>query len=196
MNSLVNTQKTQCLDCESHNVRERVLEQQFQYGTGENSVMLKAMVPVLSCVDCGYESFDERGEQARHGAVCRYLGVHTPEELVHLRKRAGLSRAEGCSLTGFGIASWQRWESGVTPPNTSSDRLLYLLQFPENIQRLEERRRHAQASEKSQNNLSQDEISGIRSRDRFPRHSFKRFERFANPQRVTSQAQGWNLRKQ
>jgi DNA-binding transcriptional regulator YiaG len=192
MNDLGNRQ---CLDCESRNVKERLVEQLFQYGVGETSVLLKAIVPVVSCADCGYEFFDERGEQSRHAAVCRHLGVYTPEELINLRKRAGLSRAEGCALTGFGIASWQRWESGVTPPNTSSDRLLYLLQFPENVHRLRDRRLQAKATGDTHNDLSENAEVSVRSEERPPRHSFKRFVRFANSPRAAAQAHAWVLRK-
>ena len=190
MNRSVEIQKIQCLDCEGVHVTERLVEQQFQYGPTGSGVMLKAMVPVLSCQDCGYEFFDERGEQARHAAVCRHLGVHTPEDIASLRSKASLSRAEACALTGFGIASWQRWESGAMPPNTSSDRLLYLLNFPENVRRLQERRRNAQLEE-----TAPPSTSNVISIDRPLRCSSKRFERFPNPQRVMAQAQAWALRK-
>ena len=193
MNNLDNAQ---CLDCESHNVKEALVEQRFQYGTGDSAVMLKATVPVLSCVDCGYEFFDERGEQARHAAVCRHLGVHTPEELAALRRRAGLSRAEACALTGFGIASWQRWEAGVTPPNTSSDRLLHLLQFPENLARLRERRRQVEYLADDQSQFSEAIQTSNRIRERSARRCFKRFERFDKVERLFSQADSWVLRKQ
>jgi hypothetical protein len=172
MNDLGNRQ---CLDCESRNVKERLVEQQFQYGVGETSVLLKAIVPVVSCADCGYEFFDERGEQSRHAAVCRHLGVY---------------------LTGFGIASWQRWESGVTPPNTSSDRLLYLLQFPENVHRLRDRTLQAKATGDTHYDLSENAEVSVRSEERPPRHSFKRFVRFANSPRAAAQAQAWVLRKE
>ncbi len=96
-------------------------------------------MPVFTCEDCGYEYFDERGEAARQAAVCRRLGVQTPEEVRRTRECTGLSRAEFCELTGFGAASLQRWESGMVVPNASSDRLIFLLQFPDNVERLRKR---------------------------------------------------------
>jgi DNA-binding transcriptional regulator YiaG len=96
-------------------------------------------MPVYICEDCGYEFFDERGESARHDAVCRHIGVQTPDEIRKVREAAGLSRAEFCQISGFGIASLQRWETGEVIPNASSDRLIYLLQYGENLSRLRAR---------------------------------------------------------
>jgi len=96
-------------------------------------------MPVFTCQDCGYEFFDERGESAQHDAVCRHLGVQTPHEIRGVREAAGLSRTEFCELGGFGIASLQRWETGEVIPNASSDRLIYLLQFKQNLEGLRAR---------------------------------------------------------
>jgi putative zinc finger/helix-turn-helix YgiT family protein len=128
-----------CIECGGARLIERVREQSFAYGPAGDQVMLTASMPVFICEDCGYESFDERGEAARHDAVCRHLGVQTPEEVRMTRERTGLSRAEFCQLTGFGPASLQRWESGMVVPNASSDRLIFLLRCPDNIERLRKR---------------------------------------------------------
>jgi putative zinc finger/helix-turn-helix YgiT family protein len=128
-----------CLECGSPKLKEELKEQSFPYGPASARTILTASFPVSTCQDCGYEFFDERGESARHAAVCRHLGVQTPNEIRDVRDAAGLSRAEFCKIGGFGIASLQRWESGEVVPNTSSDRLLYLLQYQENILRLRAR---------------------------------------------------------
>ncbi len=131
--------KELCVECGGARLVERMREQSFAYGPPGDQVVLAASMPVMVCEDCGYESFDERGEAARQAAVCRHLGVQTPEEVRRTRERAGLSRAEFCRLTGFGQASLQRWESGMVVPNASSDRLIFLLQCPDNVERLRNR---------------------------------------------------------
>jgi putative zinc finger/helix-turn-helix YgiT family protein len=128
-----------CIECGSARLIEQICEQNFAYGPPGDQVILTASMPVMVCEDCGYESFDERGETARHDAVCRHLGVQTPDEVRRTRELTGLSRAEFCQLTGFGQASLQRWESGMVVPNTSSDRLIFLLRCPDNVERLRER---------------------------------------------------------
>jgi len=125
-----------CLECGSSRLREELKEQEFPYGPPAARTILTASVPVFTCQDCGYEFFDERGESARHNAVCKHLGVQTPNEIRIIRESAGLGRVEFCKIGGFGIASLQRWETGEVIPNASSDRLIYLLQYEDNITRL------------------------------------------------------------
>jgi putative zinc finger/helix-turn-helix YgiT family protein len=128
-----------CLECGSSRLTEQIKEQQFPFGPPAAQTTLTAAMPVFTCQDCGYEFFDERGESARHDAVCRHLGVQTPDEIRAARDITGLGRAEFCEIGGFGIASLQRWESGQVIPNASSDRLIYLLQYDDNINRLKAR---------------------------------------------------------
>ncbi len=130
------TSKEVCLDCGSSRLAEQIKEQKFPFGPPAAQTTLTAAIPVFTCQDCGYEFFDERGESARHEAVCRHLGVQTPDEIRAAREGVGLGRAEFCQIGGFGIASLQRWESGEVVPNASSDRLIYLLRYDENIDRL------------------------------------------------------------
>jgi putative zinc finger/helix-turn-helix YgiT family protein len=131
--------KELCIECGSARLIERMKEQSFAYRPPGEQVMLTASMPVMVCEDCGYESFDKRGEAARHEAVCRCLGVQPPDEVRWTREGTGLSRAEFCQLTGFGPASLQRWESGMVVPNASSDRLIFLLRCPDNVERLRNR---------------------------------------------------------
>ena len=71
----------QCPDCGSTNLVEEEKEQEFQYGDGIHTpqVVLKASFPVLFCKDCGFGTYDYRGEAARDAAVQRYLDQHSSE---------------------------------------------------------------------------------------------------------------------
>lgn len=108
----------------------------FMYGVGDEAVELSADIPVHSCTRCDASYTGTEAERIEHDAVCRHLGVLTPEEIQGIRKRHGLSRAAFARLTGFGKASLARWERGELIQNISSDRYLKLLQDPEVFRRL------------------------------------------------------------
>ena len=76
----------------------------------------------------------------RHEAVCRHLGVLTPKEIIAIRKSYGMSRAVFARLTGIGEASLARWENGLLIQSPAYDRFLFLLTFPENLERLKSRK--------------------------------------------------------
>jgi DNA-binding transcriptional regulator YiaG len=88
------------------------------------------------CADCGFEFTDGAAESSRHEAVCRYLSVLTPEEILRIRELNGLSRAEFAKLTRIGEASLHRWENGLLIQNPAMDSYLRLLAFPESLERL------------------------------------------------------------
>ena len=125
-----------CPDCGSSLISEVSRAEEFHYGLGDESVTLSAVVPIIHCDSCGFEFTDHRAEEARHESVCRHLGVLTPKEIVGIRDSIGLTRTEFAALGGFGIASLQRWETGALVQNPANDRLIYLLQFTANRQRL------------------------------------------------------------
>lgn len=125
-----------CPQCESRNVKERWESDDFQYGEGESVAQLSARVPVCVCLDCGLEYTDERAERNRHTAVCRHLGVLPPDEVLAIRERYGKSQQEFAAVTRIGRASLARWETGAILQNGSSDSLLFLLGFQENMDRL------------------------------------------------------------
>jgi transcriptional regulator with XRE-family HTH domain len=60
----------------------------------------------------------------------------SPGEIVGLRHRHGLSRAEFAKLTKLGEATLGRWERGTLKPNAAYDMYLRLLSFDENMRRL------------------------------------------------------------
>ncbi len=186
-----------CVECGGARLIERMREQSFAYGPPNDQVILAASMPVFTCEDCGYEYFDERGEAARHEAVCRHLGVQTPEEVRKTREGTGLTRVEFCQLTGFGSASLQRWESGMVVPNASSDRLIFLLRYPDNVERLRKRATAIAQGLLQFQSASADPVArisaGIPEVD--TRRGIKRFERFADRPRIAFQAASWNLRR-
>jgi DNA-binding transcriptional regulator YiaG len=129
-------EKTLCPDCASDNLDVITKAQDFEYGLSKDRSVLTAIVPVLRCQQCDFEFTDYRAEIARHDAVCRHLGILTPGEITGIREEMELSRVEFAELGGFGIASLQRWETGALVQNAANDRLIYLLQFTANRQRL------------------------------------------------------------
>ena len=130
-----------CFSCDSTNLERTWRRQTFQYGTGSSAVELTAEMPVYTCADCGYQFAGAEGEEARHEAVCRHLGVLTPKEIVAVRESTGLTRTQFSECTRIGIASLKRWETGALIQNAANDDLIYLMTFPENVERLQRRNR-------------------------------------------------------
>ncbi len=185
-----------CIECGSAGVSEQIKEQRFAYGSEENQVLLTASMSVFTCAACGYEYFDERGETARHAAVCRHLGVHTPEEIRHIREGMRLTRADFCRLTGFGSASLQRWESGLLVPSFSNDKLIYLLRYPDNVERLMRRINHSEGAIPTVLGSAEPVVSAVDSVCEVrTRSAVRQFNRFTNRTRVLNQANEWNLRR-
>ena len=125
-----------CEICAAPGLKTEIVRDPFIYGVGDEAVELSADIPVHSCARCGASYTGTEAERIEHEAVCRHLGVLTPEEIRGIRKRYGLSRAAFARLTGFGKASLARWERGELIQNVSSDRYLRLLLDPEVIRRL------------------------------------------------------------
>jgi putative zinc finger/helix-turn-helix YgiT family protein len=141
MKEVLNSVSTQsCPSCNSSRIVTNYDICEFTYGVGEKAVKLKAEVPLLSCPDCGFEYTDYRADEAKHDAVCRYLGVMPPFEILALRKGYNVTRARFAEITGIGEASIARWETGELIQNASIDNYLYLLSFTENLEKLQKRR--------------------------------------------------------
>jgi putative zinc finger/helix-turn-helix YgiT family protein len=131
---------TECLECGSTALEERFDEETFQYGGREKPFTVIARIPSLLCTACGVRFYDDAAVWARHAAACRHLGVMIPDEILALRERYGLTQEALAALTGIGVASLGRWERGAGIQNEGYDALLYLLRFPENVERLRHRR--------------------------------------------------------
>jgi putative zinc finger/helix-turn-helix YgiT family protein len=120
------TEREICAQCGGPvRVEEKI--QRFKYGQGEDAVELSARVPVLICDACEERYTDGRAEDARHEAVCAYLGRLTPSQIKTHRARLHLTQERLAEISGHGIASIKRWELGTQIQNASADRLLRLL---------------------------------------------------------------------
>jgi DNA-binding transcriptional regulator YiaG len=151
------TNAIECPDCGSTGVETRHLRDRFSYGTGPNAVELEAVVPYHKCLDCKFEFTGAGAEDSRHEAICRHLGLMPPSEVVGVRQRYRMTRAVFAEKTRIGEASLARWETGLLIQNAANDNYLYLLCFPDNMQRLESR----YSFEKSSNALVP---AGVQSR--------------------------------
>jgi putative zinc finger/helix-turn-helix YgiT family protein len=126
----------ECLACGSASLEGRVEDQSFDYGNGKSAATLQARVPMYRCRDCDFDFMAADGMAAREEAVRRHLRVLAPKDVVQIRRKWNLSRAAFAELTGIGVASLARWETGQLIQNASADRLLRLCLIAENIERL------------------------------------------------------------
>lgn len=115
-----------CDEC-GHQVTTIWHDHTFVYGSGAAMAELAVRLPVRRCDHCDFDYLDDEGERLKHEAVCRHLGVLTPQEIRGTRERLGLSRAALAKLTGIGEASLSRWESGIKIQTPGYDRYLRLL---------------------------------------------------------------------
>lgn len=113
-----------CSVCGANAAQTKVMTQQFAYSNGQNDVFLTADIPVESCSECGEMVVGEKGEQARHEAVCRYLGRLSPAEIKQIRAKLGLSQRAFADKTSAGLASIKRWETGAVIQSSSMDKIL------------------------------------------------------------------------
>lgn len=128
-----------CPSCGSHELTTSNEIEEFQYGTGADTAILSSEITVHHCPSCGTSFTSEDANVARHEAVCRHLGVFTPQEVRAVREKNNLNQAEFANLTKIGTASLSRWESGLLIQNKAYDNYLYLLAFVDNIQRIRDR---------------------------------------------------------
>ena len=126
-----------CGFCGASAITERLEEEKFVYGSGDEAVVLSALVPIFECTSCGEAYTGEDAEVLRHAAVCNYLGRLTPAEIRAIRGQYDLTQEQLAELSGFGIASIKRWESGYQIQNLSADRYLRLFRVPQNFRLLQ-----------------------------------------------------------
>jgi putative zinc finger/helix-turn-helix YgiT family protein len=123
-----------CDCCGAEGVSMTFQSEQFSYKTESGEVaQLAARVPVWTCDACGDQYTDSRAEEIRHESVCRYLGRLAPGEIKELRDALGYSQRDWAELTGFGIASIKRWETGALIQGVAQDRYMRLLRDSRNI---------------------------------------------------------------
>src|SRR5262249_13840407 len=123
-----------CSCCGERRVHMSYQTELFNYKTDHDEIVeLSARVPVWKCDACGDQYTDGSAEEIRHQAVCEYLQRLTPAEIKAMRERLGYSQSQWADLTGFGIASVKRWETGALIQGLAQDRYLRLLRDHRNI---------------------------------------------------------------
>lgn len=122
-----------CEFCDGTGIVRNIESQTFQYGSGSESADITVKVPVYYCRDCDLAFSGDEAEEIRHDAVCEHLGRLTPRCIREIREINGLTQAQLAEITGFGVASVKRWETGNIIQNLSADRFLRLLGVSSNI---------------------------------------------------------------
>jgi putative zinc finger/helix-turn-helix YgiT family protein len=91
-------------------------------------------VPFEWCPHCGERFGGPEAAAVRHRAICKALGLLTPEEIRGIRDRLGMTQAEISKLTGIGEATISRWERGRLLQNRANDRYLRLVaELPQSV---------------------------------------------------------------
>lgn len=132
-----------CPLCGTEDLLTVIHNDTFTYGTGRSAVELSVQLPVRSCQSCDIEFLDQVGERLKHNAVCRHLGVLTPEEVKSVREYHQMTRARFSEVTGLGEATLARWEAGAVIQNRANDRYLRLLRTGSTMARLIDLGEHA-----------------------------------------------------
>ena len=119
-----------CPLCDGKSIETFQHSDTFNYGSGDSAATLQVDLPVRRCTSCEFEFIDHEGEQLRHEAVCRHLGVLTPTEVRGVRQRYGMTRAAFAQATSLGEATLSRWENGAVIQNRAYDCYMRLLCKP------------------------------------------------------------------
>ena len=128
-----------CPSCRKGRLEAIQVDDVFDFRSESGLVQVTALnVPVEQCPVCGEQLVGPEAGRVRHHAICKTLGLLTPDEILEVRERLGLTQAEFSRLTGFGEATISRWERGRLLQNRANDRYLRLIaESPENLRRLE-----------------------------------------------------------
>jgi HTH-type transcriptional regulator/antitoxin MqsA len=132
--------KSRCPCCGSGRPLEaRSIRDEFDYGAENERVRVVAEdVPVLVCPACDEVFYGPEAEQVHHRAICKALGLLTPEEIKSLRERLGKSQVAFAQLTGIEAATLSRWEQGRLMQSRALDNYLRILDaLPEAVLALE-----------------------------------------------------------
>jgi HTH-type transcriptional regulator/antitoxin MqsA len=122
------TDARRCPVCGQRAFEPRVVDEQFEFRSDEGLIQVEAHeVPVEVCRACGESLSGPEAARIRHRAICRALGLLTPEEILAIREKLGLTQAEFARLTAFGEATISRWERGRLLQNRANDRYLRLV---------------------------------------------------------------------
>lgn len=127
---------TLCFECDQP-VATGWRSHTFPYGSGDRATEITVEIPVRRCKSCGFEFSDGEAEEIKHEAVCRHLGLLSPNGIRAIRGMHGMSRAAFSRVSGIGEATLNRWENGLLVQNRANDRFLRLLASPENVRKLQ-----------------------------------------------------------
>ena len=126
-----------CPLCGATEVKTSITPYTFEYGSGDAAAKLNVDMPVRRCDACEIDYLDEEGERIKHEAICRHLGVLSPRGIRRIRKKYSNTRTSFAEVTGLEEASLNRWENGLSIQTHAYDRYLRLLEYPDNLRRLE-----------------------------------------------------------
>jgi len=161
-----------CPACGRQPLERRYIHDEFDYGPEAERIRVVAeAVPVLTCPACEEIFYGPEAEQAHHRAICKALGLLTPEQIRGVRKRLGLNQEDFARLTGIGVATLSRWEKGRLMQTRSLDGYLQVLDaIPAAIRVLETLRGHpGQPTKPWRNLIITDPIRSRRARFRLHR---------------------------
>jgi putative zinc finger/helix-turn-helix YgiT family protein len=117
-----------CSNCRKGQLEFVREDDTFDFRTDEGMIRVTARdVPFHRCPVCGERLSGIEAAQISHRAICKALGLLTPEEILAIRERLRLTQAQFSKLTGIGEATISRWERGRLLQNRANDRYLRLL---------------------------------------------------------------------
>lgn len=131
---------TRCPVCGAGKLNRRLVAERFTYDGDRGPILVEAKgVPIQLCDACGETFTGPDAARIRHHAICRALGLLTPEEIKAFRERLGKTQQEFAELTGIGEATISRWERGRLLQNRANDKFLRLIAAnPVNLKLLQE----------------------------------------------------------
>jgi putative zinc finger/helix-turn-helix YgiT family protein len=131
-----------CAGCNSEKVKK--IREEF-FATYNHGPIIIPDAEMCECASCGKRFFTPDQVKAVLLAVKRRArveaGLLTPEEIVAIRHKLGLSQSELERLFGLGPKVVTRWETGRVVHSKAADVALRLLALdPENLKRIRVRR--------------------------------------------------------
>jgi HTH-type transcriptional regulator/antitoxin MqsA len=170
----ITDERIRCPVCGKGYLERRLITDRFEYDGGKQSrkgkrqvTVVAENVPVRVCTHCQETFSGPEAGLVRNRAICRALGLLTPEEICSIRERLKRSQADFAKLTGIGEATISRWERGRLLQSTAMDRYLRLLATnPENITTLQELLPDTEGGEEEEDaEIEQDPNLGRRDTD-------------------------------
>jgi putative zinc finger/helix-turn-helix YgiT family protein len=127
-----------CVGCNSKKVKK--IRNEY-FATYNRRLVYVRETEMCECSSCGKRFFTPGQVKAVLLAIKRLAriraGLLTPEEIVAIRKKLGLSQSELGRLFGLGSKVVTRWETGRVVQSKAADVALRLLALdPENLKRI------------------------------------------------------------